>query len=327
MGHLVTGEAVALEMRLAKLPSRMLAIGIDLCVLAIAAFVAFAAAGAVIPTLDPALAATLSLVTVVAIFVGVPVLVETLTRGRSLGKVVMGLRVVRDDGGPIRFRHALARGLAGVFVDFYLTLGVGAVVCSLLSERGKRVGDWIAGTVVIRERAPAAARPLPPIPPQLMSWAAGLELSRLPDELALAARRYLARSQELSPRVRDEMGNRLATEVAQYVTPAAPSGTPAWAYLTAVLAERGRREAHRMGNHQRPRYGAASPGPGARPNSTAGTDVAPPAGQPRPMHDGRASQGPPAVDAARPARQAPPEPTRQPGADGPEQHGGFAPPR
>ncbi|HSI93013.1 MAG TPA: RDD family protein [Jiangellaceae bacterium] len=325
MSDLVTGEAVALEMRLARFPSRVLAIGVDLFVLAVVAIVLFVAAGAVIPALDPALAATLSLVTVVAIFVGVPVIVETLTRGRSLGKLVMGLRVVRDDGGPVRFRHALARGLAGFFVDFYVTLGVGAVVCSLLNDRGKRVGDLIAGTVVIRERAPSAGAPLPPVPPQLAGWATGLELSRLPDDLALTARRYLARSHELSPRVREEMGAQLATEVARVVTPPAPPGTPAWAYLTAVLTERGRRE----GNRLAVRSQRSHPVP-HQPDRPPGTSAASPTwpssrSEPSTTSHPRYRSDPPAPPPTRAGPPAPPDgsPGRPPdGGDG----GGFAPP-
>lgn len=155
MSDLITGEAVALEMRLAKLPSRAVAILIDLIVLLVVALLPFAAAIVVLPLLDQALAAALRIVIIVALVVGVPLLIETLSHGRSLGKLAMGLRVVRDDGGPIRFRHALVRALAGLFVDFYVTLGTGAVLSSLLSERGKRVGDLLAGTVVIRERVPS----------------------------------------------------------------------------------------------------------------------------------------------------------------------------
>ncbi len=137
-------------------------------------------------------------------------------------------------------------GLAGVFADFYLTLGAGAVICSLLNERGKRIGDILAGTVVVRERAPQAGAAMPAVPAQLAAWATGLELSRLPGDLALAARGYLARYPQLSPRIRDEMGAQLATEMSRLVTPPAPAGTPAWAYLAAVLGERGRRESQRL---------------------------------------------------------------------------------
>ncbi|MGH8777335.1 MAG: RDD family protein, partial [Jiangellaceae bacterium] len=252
MSDLVTGEAVPLELRLAKLPTRALAFAIDLAVLAIGSVLVAAAATVVLPSVDAALASALVLVGVVLVYVGIPVLVETLSRGRSLGKLVLGLRVVRDDGGPVRFRHALTRGLSGVFVDFYLTSGAGAVICSLLNERGKRVGDILAGTVVIRERVPRTAAPLPTVPAQLAGWAATLELSRLPAGLALNARGYLTRYQQLSPAIREQMGAELATEVAGVISPPAPPGTPAWAYLAAVLAERSRRESLRLARAARP---------------------------------------------------------------------------
>ena len=51
------------------------------------------------------------------VFLGYPVAMETLTRGRTLGKMALGLRVVRDDGGPITFRQALVRGLVGLALE------------------------------------------------------------------------------------------------------------------------------------------------------------------------------------------------------------------
>lgn len=263
----MTGEAVPLELRLAKLPSRALAIILDLTLLVAVAIPLGIAISAVVSTVDAALGAAITLVGFVALFVGVPVLVETLTRGRSLGKLALGLRVVRDDGGPVRFRHGLTRALAGVFVDFLLTVGAGAVICSLLNERGKRVGDILAGTVVVRERVPITAAPLPAIPPPLAAWARTLELSRLPTDVALAARGYLTRYHELSPAVRDRMGGQLATEISKTVTPPAPPGTPAWAYLTAVLGERNRRESQRFTEAARADTDTVPPPPPAGPTS------------------------------------------------------------
>ena len=286
MTDLVTGEAVPLEMRLAKFPSRALAITIDFIVLFVVALVFVMIVGAVSPELDQALGAALTLTFGVALLVGVPVGVETLTRGRSLGKLALGLRVVRDDGGPIRFRHALTRGLAGFFVDFYTTLGVGAVVSSLLSERGKRIGDLLAGTVVIRERAPSYGGPLPAVPSQLAAWATGLELSRLPDDLALNARTFLTRSYEMAPEVRERMAASLATEIAHVVAPPSPPGTPAWAYLAAVLGERGRRHAQQLARQA-----------GGTQNALGTTQPAPPTpiGPPSvvPVEQPRPSQQPP----------------------------------
>ena len=65
---------------------------------------------------------------------GYPAVFETATRGRSLGKMALGLRVVSDDGGPERFRQALFRALAGV-IEIWTFAGGPAVICSLLSPR------------------------------------------------------------------------------------------------------------------------------------------------------------------------------------------------
>ena len=62
---------------------------------------------------DSALSAAVLLIFTVLVIVGYPVVFETATRGRSVGKIAMGLRVVSDDGGPERFRQA-AVSRAGV---------------------------------------------------------------------------------------------------------------------------------------------------------------------------------------------------------------------
>lgn len=243
VSELVTGDAVVLDIRLARPATRALGLGVDLLVqgavfgaLAIPLSYVGGEAGA-----STSLMTGLSLFVFVLTFVAVPTALETLTRGKSVGKYAMGLRVVRDDGGTVRFRHALVRALAGVFADFILTLGCGALLTAMLNPRGKRIGDFLAGTVVVRERAPRASQPLPAVPNELAAWASGAELSRVPDDLALSARSYLSRYHELSPAARDSLGNRLAGAVAEYVSPPPPQGTPGWAYLTAVLSERRRR--------------------------------------------------------------------------------------
>ena len=62
---------------------------------------------------DTALSAAVLIIFTVLALVGYPIVFETATRGRSLGKMALGLRVVSDDGGPERFRQALFRALAG----------------------------------------------------------------------------------------------------------------------------------------------------------------------------------------------------------------------
>lgn len=158
MSDLVTGEAVVLGLRTAKLPSRALAIGLDLTVQGAALLVCSLTLSFVLVDLDPAALTALMLGLVVFFTVALPVMVETLTRGRSLGKAALGLRVVRSDGGPVRFRHSLVRGLVGFF-ELIMLSGVPAVICSVVSSDGKRLGDVFAGTLVVRERVPGAALP------------------------------------------------------------------------------------------------------------------------------------------------------------------------
>ena len=245
MSDLVTGEAVVLELRLARLASRAVALAIDLTVQLLVFFVGALGFGLLGPSLDSALFAAVSIVWTVTILFGYPVTFETLTRGRSLGKMALGLRVVRDDGGPIRFRHALMRGLGGI-VDFYTTSGSAALITSLVNSRGKRLGDLMAGTVVLRERMPLQGGPVAQMPPWLAGWAATLDVSRIPDDLALAVRQFLARVPQLDAGVRSSMGGRLVQAVQQATGSYPPPGVLPGDYLSAVLAERRRRELVRM---------------------------------------------------------------------------------
>lgn len=250
----MTGEAVALDIRTASFVSRLLALCIDLVVQFVALYALVLLVGLSAGAVDDTLLGGLALVAVVAITVGYPVALETLTRGRSLGKLALGLRVVRDDGGPVRLRHAVVRALVG-FGEFYLTFGSAALIASILSERGKRLGDQLAGTLVVRERLPVISAPLLPVPPWLAGWAGLLDLSGVPDPLALEIRTFLARAPRMAPASRQQVAHSLADAVAARVTPPPPPGMPAEAYLQVVLAERRDRELARLARRSaRPSY-------------------------------------------------------------------------
>ncbi|MGW7270068.1 RDD family protein [Streptomyces sp. NPDC054864] len=292
MSELVTGEAVALELRPAKLPSRGLAVLIDL-VLAWAVYLGVTVAiVASTSSLDDAAAAAVAVASFVLVLVGGPIAVETLSHGRSLGKMACGLRVVRDDGGPIRFRHALVRGAVGV-VEILLTFGVVACIASLVSARGRRLGDVFAGTLVVRERVPAGQTPfIPPPPPWLAGRFSGLDLSGVPDGLWLAIRQYLTRMGQLDPQVGWTMAERLAGDLAERTGAPAPQGVPPAAYLAAVVQERQARDARR-----------AFGGGGAAP--AAGAVYEAPAAPARPVYPEHPA-GPPVVRKPRDAEAAPP---------------------
>ncbi|MFJ2609714.1 MULTISPECIES: RDD family protein [unclassified Streptomyces] len=245
MSELVTGEAVVLELRPAKLPSRALAVSLDLIVALVAYIGLSIGLFAATASLDEAARTAVAIAGFVLILVGAPIAVETLTHGRSLGKMACGLRVVRDDGGPIRFRHALVRGGIGV-VEILMTFGVVACIASLVSARGRRLGDVFAGTLVVRERVPVSrAGSLPSPPPGLAGRFTDLDLSAVPDGLWLAVRQYLTRMGQLDPQVGWGMAERLAADLAARTGAPVPPGVPSAAYLAAVVHERQTREARR----------------------------------------------------------------------------------
>jgi len=262
----VTGDAVVLDVQVAQLPVRAVGALIDIGIVVVGYLIGLMLWAATFTQFDEALSAAILVIFTVLTMVGYPVILETATRGRSVGKMAMGLRVVADDGGPERFRQALFRSLAG-FVEIWMFLGGPAVICSLASAKGKRIGDLFAGTVVISERGPKLAPP-PVMPPALAWWASSLELSGLGSEQADMARQFLGRATQLDPAVRDEMAYRITADVAARISPPPPPGVPPQYILAAVLAERHRRELARL----RP----AAPPPGYPPYPPAPPVPAPP---------------------------------------------------
>lgn len=337
VAEVITGEAVVIDVPFARFPSRTLALIIDLVVQLVLLFglggVALAAGAG--GGLDAAAVAAISLTVSVLIIVGYPALFETLSRGRSLGKLALGLRVVSDDGGPERFRQALMRALMAV-LEIWLTLGFLALVTSLLSSGGKRLGDIFAGTFVITERLPGrrgTTAPLSALPPALAAWAATAELSGLDDGTAETVRQYLSRYYDFTPATREEFGHRLAAAVARQVTPPPPPGASPPDYLSAVLAERRDRA------HARIAAQASMAAPAG--TSLPAAPVPPPPAVPSPAIPSRGGPGPagpvpagpvPAGTADDPsapsATQAPPA-TQAPSAPdpAPPRPGGFLPPR
>lgn len=310
MTEVVTGEAVVLDVPCARFPSRMVAIIIDMAVQIILIGIIL---GVLIGTahLNAAGLAAVVVATLILVFVGYPTAFETLSRGRSLGKLALGLRVVSDDGGPVRFRQSLWRAGAAL-VEIWAFTGAPALICSLLSAKGKRIGDLFAGTFVIQERLPrrpGLPAPLAVVPPPLAGWAQALELSGLSEQTAEQASSYLRRFYELTPTARDEFGQRIAAAVAAQVTPPPPPGTPPAAFLSAVLAVRRQREMARLAAMH---ASATGPAPAWPPPAAVPGVPSAPSGSHAPGGPG-APGGP----------VAPTGPVAQ--AD-PDDHGGFAPP-
>lgn len=345
MSNLVTGEAVVLELRIARLASRALAELIDIGVQLVALVLGLVAISGLVAFLDDAAGAALGLLWAVAVLVIWPVTFETLSRGRSLGKLALGLRVVRDDGGPVRFRQSLVRALTAVFPDIWLSSGSVALIVSLASPQAKRLGDYAAETIVVLERVPSARGSAVVMPPALAAWAQDLSLAGLPDDLALAGRQFLTRADDFDPAAARHVSERLANAVSVHAGPP-PPGVPAWAYLSAVLAERTRRETARLTGASRtaprtpayapppPAYAPLPPGyaPPAAGYGPPPPGYAPPAqgyAPPAPSTPAQpdAAYGPgPALALPDPTAQAPAAPRSRSSSEGAPPGGDFAPP-
>jgi uncharacterized RDD family membrane protein YckC len=157
------------------------------------------------------------------LYLGYFVAFEMLANGQTPGKRQAGLRVIRDDGTPVGLTESLLRNLLRL-VDVlpgYYGLGILSI---LLSRRGKRLGDFVAGTVVVKERpttAPAQAVPCVRSE-EGAAWLAPF-VSHLPRPHAEAIERFMERRDELAPPVRQELAARLAKAVRAHWHPMPPS--------------------------------------------------------------------------------------------------------
>ncbi len=241
----VIGEAVAVELPVATVVARVASRLVDLVVMGL--LLGALLLGAVLASVDfsGAVQRTVTLLCVVAVVIVLPAALETLTRGKSVGRYVLGLRVVRDDGGPVTGRQAVLRALTGV-VEFTVAAGGPSLVCAIVTPRAKRLGDLAAGTYAISERH-TVRLPQPAVaPPGLAAWAGQADIGVLPTGLALAIRQFLARSTTFTPQARDQVGRRLLEETLRHVSPTPPPGWHQEYVLAAVLADRRRRDTDRL---------------------------------------------------------------------------------
>jgi uncharacterized RDD family membrane protein YckC len=239
---IVTPEAVVLELEVSNLGWRILAYLLDWLLLLVVIAVLVGVPAAVLSTqsVDPtpwilAIAGVASLLPLAYFITS-----ETVLRGRTLGKMATGLRVVTREGGQIRFRHALVRALLGL-VDFGASWlvsapGLVAVIAIASSSSRQRLGDMAAGTLVVRERrgpppAPVSFRP----PAGLEGYVATLDSSWVSDAEYHVVRAHLLRGAHPPERTVE-----LAAWLCNRVWPPPPHGTPPDVFLVAVAAARQR---------------------------------------------------------------------------------------
>lgn len=211
-----TPEQIALELPLAGVGSRFLAIAVD-TLLQIAVFAAAVLVLAIFGFFTGGAWLTACLAPVVFVFLtfclywGYFAYFETIWKGQTPGKRVAHIRVIKESGRPINAFEAIARNLVRA-VDFLPALyGVG-IVCMLLNKRNRRLGDFVAGTVVVHES------PTEEVMPYVDDASPGAtsvttDVAQLAREDLLLIETYLQRRNDLPPYVQESMARKIAAKI------------------------------------------------------------------------------------------------------------------
>ena len=253
-----TPELVVLSYTIAGLGSRLGAALIDLAITAILFIAVIVAAALLSPErsllapgnrAEPSTALALAVLVIMqfAILWGYYLLFEGLRDGQTPGKRVFRLRAVRDGGYSVGFAASAVRNLMRI-VDlqplFTYLVGITSIV---FSKSGKRLGDIVAGTIVVREslvRQPAAARPARRdasggTAPDART--APLAPTRLTDPEFQLLERWAARRNEIDPERRRQVTTQVASRL-QHAVPPGDAGAESARLMRLYTSEREARE-------------------------------------------------------------------------------------
>jgi uncharacterized RDD family membrane protein YckC len=203
---IATPEGIELQIVLAGAGSRFIACVIDLFVQLVLILLGAVAAFGLI---GGGVGAALFVIAVFAAVYLYDILFEVLASGRTPGKRVTHLRVVRARGTPVDLPASAIRNLLRL-IDWLPAAYLVGLVSILLTKRNQRLGDLAAGTLVIRDatarRVAAAAAPASA---DALLDSSGWDVSAVSVEELAAVRRFLERRESLDRRARRELAYRL----------------------------------------------------------------------------------------------------------------------
>jgi uncharacterized RDD family membrane protein YckC len=238
---LQTPESVELEFRLAGIGNRTYALTIDYIIWAailIISLIVFSVANYYLDLFDgdrtTLWAWAIQLIIFFIIYVGYFVFFEVLWRGQTPGKRLVKIRVIRDDGRSVGLLQATLRALLRPFDDI-LCLGIFLII---FSKTEKRLGDFVAGTIVIQEETAIKAQKLV-VSPDAESLAEYLRdktnLDRLSPEDFATVGEYLQRQKEMLPAARLTLAKKLAYRLKNIIgLEEVPENVTATTFLEAI---------------------------------------------------------------------------------------------
>jgi uncharacterized RDD family membrane protein YckC len=212
-----TPEQTALEYPIAGLGSRFLAILADTAIQVVLAFlvliggsivgIGLAAFGGVGPQWIGAIVIFLLFL----LYSGYFALFEIFWNGQTPGKRYAQVRVIKDDGRPIGAYESIIRNALRVVDVLPAMYGIG-LVSIFLSNQSKRLGDFVAGTVVVHEKTLEGVRPYAGA--KLDDTLPPLDVSHLTLEEIQLIETFLNRRDSLEPAVRTTMAMQIANRLA-----------------------------------------------------------------------------------------------------------------
>ena len=175
-----TPEQLGLEYDIAGLGTRLMAAIVDMIFLMLASMLVLCAGGLglsiILSSIGGETGSYVALALVVLLFFAVLwgyfVVFETVWNGQSPGKRWTGLRVIQEGGYPIGFSQAAIRNVVRL-VDFLPFLYVIGAIVMLVDSRSRRLGDLVAGTVVVKEQPEVTIASIGVSQPPPAPWPAG----------------------------------------------------------------------------------------------------------------------------------------------------------
>lgn len=228
-----TPEGVTIELTLAGLGSRFGACALDLLIQGVLMVVIITVLGLAGTVVDPDLLVFFQGVgtfVLAVVVVGYYVLFEGFNGGRTPGKAAFGIQVVSADGTPLTLGAVMLRTLMRL-IDFLPVLYAVGAISIVVSSKNQRLGDLVAGTVVIRSRS-RASQPASVARGERRGW----DTATITREEVALVRRFVERRNELTPEAR----RRLASELAAKLRPRVDGGSELddERFLIQLLAEK-----------------------------------------------------------------------------------------
>lgn len=212
-------EQIALELPLAGIGSRFLGLAIDTLlqfalyitsVLLLVFLAPVSGIGRYLAWIPESFAPAVAVLFIFCVYWGYFAFFEIIWKGQTPGKRLAKIRVIHQSGRPINVFEAIGRNLLRVIDGLPGMYGVG-IVCMMISSQHRRVGDYVAGTVVVHDRRTDDVKP---------EWNTGAQasptnpqLSQVTSDELVLIETYLHRRADLDLTVRDRTAYQIAARI------------------------------------------------------------------------------------------------------------------